>query len=147
MKKTIFSLLFAGLSLSALSQAVETEQNQTETIAPKSFGHIDTEGLRALIDSQTAFILFDARGNKWNDNNVIAGAILASYEYENEELEALAPNKDSLIVVYCYSTTCPLSKRLALKLLDLGYENVIEYPEGLKVWRDTNHYPTDTLTR
>ncbi len=44
---------------------------------------------------------------------MIPGARLASYEFspeEPEELEQIIPNQDDLIIVYCYTFTCPLSR-------------------------------------
>jgi phage shock protein E len=149
MKKTIFSALMVTICMTSLLSAVEGQRFQQSEEAVKSavYGHIDAKGLKALIDSQTTFTLLDARGNKWNDGNIIPGAQLASYEYSPEELDTIIPNKETLVVVYCYSFTCPLSPRLAQKLVDWGYTNVIEYPAGLKEWRDIAGYPVDKIYR
>lgn len=149
MNKAIASLLLAATCFTALSYGVEGERfKQSEAaIRQATYGHIDTKGLKALFDSDTPFTLIDARGNKWNDNTAIPGTLLASYEYSNEELEALLPFKDQLIIVYCYSFECPLSGRLVQRLLDLGYANLIEYPSGLQAWRDIANYPVETLYR
>ncbi len=150
MKKFIFSILFATLCIASISiDALEGERfkQSEEAVKLTSFGHIDAKGLKSLIDSQTSFILVDSRGNLWNDGNIIPGAILASYQDPAEVLKALFPYKNDLIVLYCYSFTCPLSDRLAHKLIDLGYTNIIEYPAGLKEWRDIAGYPIDHITR
>lgn len=60
-------------------------------------------------------------------------------------MNLIIPDKDSLVVFYCYSFGCPLSPRLALKLVDWGYANLIEYPAGLKEWRDVANYPVDII--
>lgn len=112
-----------------------------EAVRHATYGHIDARGLKALIDINTPFILLDARGNKWNDATMIPGARLASYEFSIEELEQVIPNQNDLIVVYCYTFTCPLSRYLTDKLVDLGYKNVLEYSGGLKEWRDVAEYP------
>ena len=90
-------------------------------------------------------MLLDARGNQWHDGNIIPGAALAWYEDSGEEFEKIIPDVETLVVVYCYSFTCPLSPRLATKLVELGYRNVVEYPAGLKEWRDIANYPVDTI--
>jgi hypothetical protein len=146
MKKLMLCLLLATLSLSAFATATEEKPHYIEfekLIAP--YGQIDVRGLKALIDSHLPFLLLDARGNKWHDGNIIPGALLASYEDSSEELEMIAPNKDCLIVVYCFSATCPLGPRLALKLVEMGYPNVLEFSPGLKEWRDVALYPVDTI--
>jgi len=104
-------------------------------------GHIDATGLKALMDANIPFVLFDARGNDWNDGTMIPGATLASYKFSTNALEELIPDAQHLIIVYCYSPTCPLSKYLTDKLAKMGYLNVIEYPGGLKEWRDVAKYP------
>jgi rhodanese-related sulfurtransferase len=97
------------------------------------------------MDANTAFLLLDARGNKWNDGNIIPGAKFASYEFSKEELEQIIPSQNDLIVVYCYSFTCPLSRYLTDKLIELGYNNVLEYPGGLKEWRESAEYPVVSI--
>ena len=71
---------------------------------------------------------------------MIPAARLASYEFSPEELEQIIPNQNGLIVVYCYTFTCPLSRYLSDKLVELGYHNVLEYPGGLKEWREVAEY-------
>jgi len=153
MKKTIFSLLLVSLSLTCLcfSSFINTVDEgdrflqSEEAVKSATYGHIDAKGLKALIDSETPFVLLDARGDKWHDGNKIPGAKLASYENSSAELEQIIPNMDSLIVVYCFSFTCPLSPRLAQKLIEWGYSNVMEYPAGLKEWRDIANYPIEMI--
>jgi rhodanese-related sulfurtransferase len=116
-----------------------------EAVQQASYGHIDAKGLKALIDSRTSFILLDARGTQWHDNIKIPDALLASYELPAEEINAIIPNIDSLIVVYCYSFNCPLSRKLAQNLVEFGYSNVIEYPGGLSEWRDIANYPVEPI--
>lgn len=137
-KKILLLILTTGLSFAASNVSATTAE-------PVTYGHVDAQGLKAMIDSQIPFVLLDARGQKWNDNNIIPGASLASYEDSYEEISQLISVPESLIVVYCYSATCPLAFRLVQKLIDYGYPNVIEYTAGLKEWRDGFHYPVDTI--
>lgn len=145
MKKIIQILIVAMLVTSSLSYALSGEGTRCvqseEAVKLATYGHIDARGLKALIDANIPFLLLDARGHKWNDGTMIPGATLASYEFSSEELEQIIPNKNHLIVVYCYTFTCPLSRYLTDKLVDLGYNHVLEYPGGLKEWRDVAEYP------
>lgn len=148
MNKTICTVMCASLCCFASAYAViegERFLQSEEAVKQSTYGHIDAKGLKALMDSQTPFVLLDARGNKWHDQTMIPGAWLASYENSAEDFEMIIPNKDALVVVYCFSFTCPLSTKLALKLVDLGYHNVVEYPAGLKEWRDIAEYPVDII--
>ena len=78
----------------------------------------------------------------WNDHS---RGIASSYETSAEEFERLIPNQEALVVVYCYTFTCPLSTKLAHRLLELGYQNIVEYPAGLKEWRDIANYPIENI--
>jgi rhodanese-related sulfurtransferase len=144
MKNKLFSLVLAALCISSVVHGnIDGERcvQSEEAVKQATYGHIDAKALKVLIDSETPMVILDARGHKWNDNTTIPGAFLASYEYENEELESLIPSPNSLVVVYCYSFNCPLSRRLATKLVEMGYNNIVEYPAGLKEWRDVANYP------
>lgn len=143
MKKILFAFVCAFSSLAAVDG--ERFKQSEEAVQSAVYGHIDAKGLKALIDSQTPFVLLDARGENWHDGNKIPGAQLASYLDSPEWIDQLIPYSDSLVVVYCYSFTCSLSPRLAEYLVDLGYANVIEYPAGLKEWRDVANYPVETI--
>jgi rhodanese-related sulfurtransferase len=116
-----------------------------ESVQQATYGHVDAKGLKALLDANTPAILLDARGSKWHDQSKIPGALLFSYEDDPLELERLGIQKDQLVIVYCFSFDCPLSRRLAAKLISWGYQNVIEYPAGLEEWRDVAKYPTELI--
>lgn len=148
MKKAVFSLLLLTIcSSSYLGAIIEGERflQSEEAVQLATYGHIDAKGLKALIDSKTPFVFLDARGDKWHDGNRIPGALQASYENSAEDLAHIIPSADSLVVIYCYSFICPLSTRLALKLVEQGYSNVVEYPAGLKEWRDIAGYPVESI--
>jgi hypothetical protein len=146
MKKIIGSILLIACCFSAFA-SVEANQMHIsqEEIKEATYGIIDTKALKVLLDSAIPLYLLDARGNKWHDSNIIPGAILASYEYSSEELESIVYDKQALVVIYCYSSTCPLSDRLIQRFFELGYMNILKYPEGLKIWRDAAFYPVEDL--
>lgn len=146
MKKTIHTLMVATfLVTSSACYALSGEGarcvQSEEAVKHATYGHIDARGLKALMDSNSSFLLLDARGNKWNNGTMIPGARLASYEFSEEQLEQIIPSQNDLIVVYCYTFTCPLSRYLTDKLVALGYNNVLEYPGGLKEWHGVAEYP------
>ena len=148
MKNLILSGLLAILLTSTFSYAVEEGARylqSEEAVKSATYGHIDARALKNLMDANVPFILLDARGKKWNDKNIIPGAKQASYEYSLEELQQIIPNFDTLVVVYGYSFTCPLSRKLADRLIECGYHYVIEYPGGLKEWRDVANYSVNNI--
>lgn len=132
-KIALWLLLFAPLSVPVLQSK--------EAVQPAK--HIDTEGLKALMDSHASFVLLDARGEKYHDESIIPGAKLAFYKDSKEKLTSMIPDKSTLVIVYCFSPACPLAGRLAKKLIDLGYTQVMEYPGGIEDW--SKHYPVETL--
>ena len=80
---------------------------------------------KALMDSESGYIIIDARTQEEYDEGHIPGAILIP-EYEiADRAEKELPNKDQLILVYCRSGR--RSKIAAEELVKLGYTNVKEF--------------------
>lgn len=86
---------------------------------------------KALMDSESGYIIIDARTQEEYDEGHIPGAILIP-EYEiADRAEKELPNKDQLILVYCRSGR--RSKIAAEELVKLGYTNVKEF-SGIIDW-------------
>ena len=80
---------------------------------------------KALMDSESGYIIIDARTQSEYDEGHITGAILIP-EYEiAERAEKELPDKNQLILVYCRSGR--RSKIAAEELVKLGYTNVKEF--------------------
>ena len=80
---------------------------------------------KALMDSESGYIIIDARTQEEYDQGHIPGAILIP-EYEiADRAEKELPNKNQLILVYCRSGR--RSKIAAEELVKLGYTNVKEF--------------------
>ena len=80
---------------------------------------------KALMDSESGYIIVDARTQEEYDEGHISGAILIP-EYEiADRAEKELPDKDQLILVYCRSGR--RSKIAAEELVKLGYTNVKEF--------------------
>ena len=87
---------------------------------------------KALMDSESGYIIIDARTQPEYDEGHIAGAILIP-EYEiADRAEKELPNKNQLILVYCRSGR--RSKIAAEELVKLGYTNVKEFG-GIIDWK------------
>jgi len=145
-KTTLFLLLIITICAPSLNYAFSEDEiciPSLESIQFATHGNIDAKGLKTMIDSGTPFVLLDARGTRWHDIGIIPGAKFASNEYSAEEISTLIPNSESLVVVYCFTYTCPFANRLVDHLLTLGYKNIIKYPGGLSEWRDVAQYPVE----
>ena len=80
---------------------------------------------KALMDSESEYIIIDARTQEEYDEGHIPGAILIP-EYEiSDRAEKELPDKKQLILIYCRSGR--RSKIAAEELVKLGYTNVKEF--------------------
>ena len=97
-----------------------------------SYEKISGAEAKALMDSESGYIIIDARTQEEYDEGHIPGAILIP-EYEiADRAEKELPDKDQLILVYCRSGR--RSKIAAEELVKLGYTNVKEFG-GIIDWK------------
>ena len=90
-----------------------------------SYDQINGAEAKALMDSESGYIIIDARTREEYDQGHIPGAIMIP-EYEiADRAEKELPDKDQLILVYCRSGR--RSKIAAEELVKLGYTNVKEF--------------------
>ena len=90
-----------------------------------SYDQIGGAEAKALMDSESGYIIIDARTQSEYDEGHIPGAILIP-EYEiADRAEKELPDKDQLILVYCRSGR--RSKIAAEELVKLGYTNIREF--------------------
>ena len=98
-----------------------------------SYDQISGAEAKALMDSESGYIIIDARTQEEYDQGHIPGAILIP-EYEIAvRAENELPDKDQLILVYCRSGR--RSKIAAEELVKLGYTNVKEFG-GIIDWEN-----------
>ncbi len=103
----------------------------------KSEGYetINTADLQKLLASKKKVTVVDARSGKWDDGRRIGSAQQLAVNASEDEIAKALPNKKATIVAYCTSTKCPASAKLAHRLVDLGYKNVVKYPDGIDGWQ------------
>ena len=90
-----------------------------------TYDQISGAEAKALMDSESGYVIIDARTQEEYDQGHIPGAILIP-EYEiADRAEKELPDKDQLILVYCRSGR--RSKIAAEELVKLGYTNVKEF--------------------
>ena len=90
-----------------------------------SYDQISGAEAKAIMDSESGYIIIDARTQEEYDQGHIPGAIMIP-EYEiADRAEKELPDKDQLILVYCRSGR--RSKIAAEELVKLGYTNVKEF--------------------
>lgn len=124
--KTIIVLALAALLLLSFAACASESENQID------YEQIGGDEAKALMDSESEYIIIDARTEAEYAEGHIPGAILIP-EYEiSEQAEAKLPDKDELILVYCRSGR--RSKIAAEELVKLGYTNVKEFG-GIIDWK------------
>ena len=97
-----------------------------------SYDQISGAEAKALMDSESGYIILDARTQEEYDEGHIPGAIMIP-EYEiADRAEKELPDKEQLILVYCRSGR--RSKIAAEELVKLGYTNVKEFG-GINDWK------------
>ena len=122
MRKRMTMVLFV-LCLSMLFVGC-TDAEQEEQVMI-SYEQILQEEAKALMESETDYVILDVRTEEEFAEGYIAGAILIP-DYEiKEKAESILPDKDQLILVYCRSGR--RSKLAASELVTLGYTNVKEF--------------------
>lgn len=140
LKGLMFVLIISLTLFSSCSGNANTEEtkntttNTTENTVnnPLGYEQISGEQAKKLMDTETNYIIIDARTEEEFKEGHIEGAILVP-EYEiAERAEKELPDKDQLILVYCRSGR--RSKIAAQALSDLGYTNVIEFG-GIIDWQ------------
>ena len=100
--------------------------------ASASYEQISGAEAKALMDSESGYIILDAREQYEYDEGHIPGAILIPYSEIADRDEKELPDKDQLILVYCRSGR--RSKIAAEELVKLGYTNVKEFG-GIIDWK------------
>ena len=91
----------------------------------ETYDQISGAEAKALMDSESGYIILDVREQYEYDEGHIPGAILVPYGEIAGRAEKELPDKDQLILVYCRSGR--RSKIAAEELVKLGYTNVKEF--------------------
>ncbi len=89
------------------------------------YEQITAEEAKKIMDSREDFIILDVREQDEFDAGHIPGAMLLPYTEIENKAEAILPDKDKQILVYCRSGR--RSKIAAEALAKLGYTNVKEF--------------------
>ena len=142
--KKILAILMLAVTLTAcgMEEAAddsmilnETTETTEDVLVP--YEQITAEDAKKLMDTESDYIIVDARTEEEFAEGHIPGAILIP-EYEiTDRAQSELPDKDQLILVYCRSGR--RSKIASQALADLGYTNVKEFG-GIIDW------PYDVVT-
>jgi rhodanese-related sulfurtransferase len=66
----------------------------------------------------------------------LPGAVNLPAVWIDERAGRRIPGLDAQLVVYCESALCESSVRVAERLVELGYRNVLHYAGGMREWTE-----------
>ena len=118
-------LIAAALTVILLT-ACGQNHNQEMT-----YMNITAEEAKEIMDTQQGYVILDVRAQEEYDQGHIPGAIVIPHEEITEKAEAVLPDKNQLILVYCRSGR--RSKIAADAMVELGYTNIREFG-GILDW-------------
>lgn len=102
---------------------------------------ITRETLKKMMDTDTDFVLIDARTHAGFGDEHLPGAISIPADHMGEHLMREF-KKGRTIVTYCSSFECESSTMAAQKLEKYGFKKVLDYKGGLKDWKEAG-FPTE----
>jgi len=93
--------------------------------------------------------LLDARSSADYAAGHIAGAFNLPVEDFDDHFPQIAPmlTPDTPIIAYCDGQECDLSRRLMVRLRELGYHNVRHLVNGWTAWHSAGSSPTREASR
>ncbi len=99
-------------------------------------GHaaVSAAHLKKLIDEKAGYVLVDARPKRVADKGMIPTAINIPDTEFDKHVDQLPADKATPLIYYCGGLECVLSDKSADKARQLGYRNVMTYPEGHPQW-------------
>ncbi len=95
---------------------------------------IDREQLLTRIESGEQLVLVDALSPMSYAASHLPGAVSIPPEEVDERAAGLIPAREVAVVVYCAGRSCDSSRRVAERLVQLGYRNVAHYEAGKEDW-------------
>lgn len=104
---------------------------------------VSTETLVSLLRSKTPLALIVCRTDNTDTGKKIPGARTMTASFTADQVAAIVPTKDSLIITYDDAKNEPLRSAVAQNLKALGYLNILDYPGGLDEWIASNTLEID----
>ena len=110
-----------------------------------TMNRISAEELHAELQGKDRPVLINAL----SDDAYVAKRIPGSINVPTDDIELveqIVPDKQQKIVVYCANADCDASPTAVNALLEMGYEHVWDFEEGLAGWRTAGYELTGQET-
>jgi rhodanese-related sulfurtransferase len=105
---------------------------------PNTLTTISASDLKDALESEHPPVLINALPREAHVAKHIPGSVNVPVG-DIDQVEALVPNKDEPVVVYCANADCDASLKAAQALEEKGYTNVIDFEGGYAGWRQAGH--------
>ena len=126
----VISVLGFSCSKSGKEKEVLAMSKEAKNGKKAEYKKITSDEAKKMMETQKVIVV-DVRTLEEYKEGHIPNAISVPLETIENEAEAKLKNKDALILVYCRSGR--RSREAALKLIEKGYTNVIDFG-GIKDW-------------
>ena len=126
----VFSVFGFSCSKTGNEKQNLTISNEAKAGKKVEYKKITSDEAKKMIETQKVIVVDVRTLEEYNEGH-IPNAISVPLETIENEAEAKLKNKDALILVYCRSGR--RSREAALKLIEKGYTNVIDFG-GIKDW-------------
>ena len=101
---------------------------------PEILTTISADELKSALESDHPPVVINVLDREAHRARHVPGSINVPGD-DIEQIEALVPNKEEPIVVYCANADCDASPAAAQTLEEMGYTNVMDFEEGYAGWR------------
>ncbi len=121
MKNIIIAIIL--IVVITIGVVIMLNTNNNETTSKITYSSMDE--IQEVMEQNTDYIILDVRTLEEYNEGHIPNAICIPNETIDDTITTKLPNKAQLILIYCRSGN--RSKQAALKLLQLGYTNLVEF--------------------
>lgn len=136
MQKNTLSLLFLMLATPLMGQ-----RTMEKTISKLLRGDVQVVYVTELAVNPS-YITLDAREKEEFEVSHLPGAHYIGYKnFDSKKIQALVPNKDTTVVVYC--SIGVRSKKIGKRLMALGYTDVKNLAGGIIQWKNDGNSVVD----
>jgi rhodanese-related sulfurtransferase len=121
------------------TDTTKTHENAVNSEDPIAVREITMQKAMAVFRADSA-LFADARGGNEFNSGHIKGAVNLPEEQFDQWIGEFFEQTDPgvTIITYCEGYYCPLAKKLALRLMMAGFENVYHLPDGWGNWNKFN---------
>ena len=126
----LISVLGISCGRTMNSKQVSVDSKEVKNEKKAEYKKITSDEAKNIMSTQKAIVV-DVRSLEEYNEGHIPNAISVPLETIENEAETKLKNKDDLILVYCRSGR--RSREAALKLIEKGYTNVIDFG-GIQDW-------------